>query len=112
MASEIDYETLRRDLNQVRSDMAALTITLKEVAAQQGTVAFDAAQKSAQRVHEKAAQTVGAVEHEIAERPLTSSFGEFGIGLLIGLLFSRRPRSAERRVGKECVRTCRYRWNP
>src|SRR3546814_10264498 len=23
---------------------------------------------------------------------------------------SGRPRSEERRVGKECVRTCRYRW--
>src|SRR3546814_11791133 len=23
-----------------------------------------------------------------------------------------RPRSAERRVGKECVRTCRSRWSP
>src|SRR3546814_15010199 len=24
----------------------------------------------------------------------------------------RRPRSEERRVGKECVSTCRYRWSP
>src|SRR3546814_8057922 len=24
----------------------------------------------------------------------------------------RMPRSEERRVGKECVRTCRYRWSP
>src|SRR3546814_20515378 len=24
----------------------------------------------------------------------------------------RRPRSAERRVGKECVSTCRSRWSP
>src|SRR3546814_17543816 len=23
-----------------------------------------------------------------------------------------RPRSEERRVGKECARTCRYRWSP
>src|SRR3546814_16702750 len=23
-----------------------------------------------------------------------------------------RPRSEERRVGKECVSTCRYRWSP
>src|SRR3546814_16748928 len=25
---------------------------------------------------------------------------------------SRRPRSEERRVGKECVSTCRSRWSP
>src|SRR3546814_13495438 len=26
--------------------------------------------------------------------------------------FAAYPRSEERRVGKECVRTCRYRWSP
>src|SRR3546814_18219818 len=26
--------------------------------------------------------------------------------------FSTFPRSEERRVGKECVSTCRYRWEP
>src|SRR3546814_11933229 len=26
--------------------------------------------------------------------------------------FAYRPRSEERRVGKECVRTCRSRWSP
>src|SRR3546814_12574080 len=25
---------------------------------------------------------------------------------------SKKPRPEERRVGKECVRTCRYRWAP
>src|SRR3546814_13727307 len=33
------------------------------------------------------------------------------IFLLLYLIF-RRSRSAERRVGKESVRTCRYRWSP
>src|SRR3546814_16460527 len=28
------------------------------------------------------------------------------------LLFEHQQRSAERRVGKECVSTCRYRWSP
>src|SRR3546814_16133165 len=27
-------------------------------------------------------------------------------------LQARLPRSEERRVGKECVSTCRYRWSP
>src|SRR3546814_15748154 len=30
----------------------------------------------------------------------------------IALRFDLRPRSAERRVGEECVRTCRSRWQP
>src|SRR3546814_19909333 len=29
-----------------------------------------------------------------------------------GRPFRRRPRSEERRVGKECVSTCRSRWSP
>src|SRR3546814_11123315 len=27
-------------------------------------------------------------------------------------MIERKPRSEERRVGKECVSTCRYRWSP
>src|SRR3546814_16433425 len=34
--------------------------------------------------------------------------GAFICGLFSDLL---RPRSEERRVGKECVSTCRYRWS-
>src|SRR3546814_20039640 len=29
-----------------------------------------------------------------------------------GLLQTNQDRSEERRVGKECVSTCRYRWSP
>ena len=90
MANEIDYETLRKELNQVRSDIMALTSTLKEVAAQQGSAAYESVHKSAQKVQEKAAQTVGAVGHEIGQRPFTSMLSAFSVGLLIGILFSRR----------------------
>src|SRR3546814_12658529 len=45
--------------------------------------------------------------HEV--RDLTWEVGERGYRLLLGL---RRHRSEERRVGKECVSTCRSRWSP
>src|SRR3546814_15546427 len=32
--------------------------------------------------------------------------------MLIGAVPSLNPRSEERRVGKRCVSTCRYRWTP
>src|SRR3546814_16463259 len=32
--------------------------------------------------------------------------------VLIGLVATLAPRSEERRVGKECVSTCRSRWSP
>src|SRR3546814_5695655 len=38
--------------------------------------------------------------------------GGYGRGAGIPLKDRVRVRSAERRVGKECVSTCRYRWSP
>src|SRR3546814_11558778 len=43
----------------------------------------------------------GQAEHQSAE----------GVDLL-ALLLAQHGRSEERRVGKECVRTGRYRWSP
>src|SRR3546814_20901784 len=34
------------------------------------------------------------------------------VDILIGLRVSEESRSEERRVGKECVSTCRSRWSP
>src|SRR3546814_9683536 len=33
-------------------------------------------------------------------------------GVLVGAVYATNPRSEERRVGKECVSTCRSRWSP
>src|SRR3546814_19112852 len=38
--------------------------------------------------------------------------GILGVARFAFLLIGLRFRSAERRVGKECVSTCRYRWSP
>src|SRR3546814_2532292 len=50
------------------------------------------------------------------EQPLEGGF-YFAFGEAIGSSFEGRPavrfyRSEERRVGKECVSTCRSRWSP
>src|SRR3546814_10904121 len=37
---------------------------------------------------------------------------QFGLALIFALLVRGNIRSAERRVGKECVSTCRSRWSP
>src|SRR3546814_20292256 len=34
------------------------------------------------------------------------------VGGYVGVVPAAAPRSEERRVGKECVSTCRYRWSP
>src|SRR3546814_13447949 len=59
----------------------------------------------------------GAVAEELAERLLVP--GDAGRvdprdEILLGVALQRRAteRSEERRVGKECVSTCRSRWSP
>jgi len=90
MAAEADYEALRKELDQLRADIAALTNTLKDVAADQGGAAYEKVRQSAHRAQEQAAHTVEAVGHEIGERPFTSVLSAFILGLLIGVLSGRR----------------------
>src|SRR3546814_1354113 len=55
------------------------------------------------------AHDLGALDQQFA------SLGETGRGnsdLLANAIASLRGRSEERRVGKECVSTCRSRWSP
>src|SRR3546814_18771681 len=57
-----------------------------------------------------------AVEHApIQSKSFFGSLPQAGapIGILLSSgAFALMHRSEERRVGKECVRTCRYRWSP
>src|SRR3546814_14531203 len=49
-----------------------------------------------------AAKIPGAVDFTIGRAIVTGT----------AILYPAAPRSAERRVGKECVSTCRSRWSP
>src|SRR3546814_9210904 len=53
-------------------------------------------------------------EQELVEkaRLLTAKLQEFGIGGSVLAIHPGPVRSEERRVGKECVSTCRSRWWP
>ena len=90
MAADADYETLRKELDQLRSDIGGLTQTLKDIAADETTATYEKVRQTAQRAQEQAAQTVGSVGQEIGERPFTSVLSAFSVGLLLGMLFSRR----------------------
>src|SRR3546814_10121988 len=53
------------------------------------------------------------LDERLGEGPYTlgNQFSLCDLYLFVFVLWSRRPvRSEERRVGKECVSTCRYRW--
>ena len=90
MAAEADYDALRMELDQLRSDIAGLTRTLKDIGAGETGAAYEKVKQSAHKAQEQAAQTVGAVGHEIGERPFTSVITAFSVGLMLGMMFSRR----------------------
>jgi len=90
MAAQADYEELRKELDKLRSDIAGLTRTLRDIAADRGSEAHERMRRSADRAQEQAAHTVEAVGHEIGERPFTSVLSAFILGVLIGMLSGRR----------------------
>src|SRR3546814_4080498 len=54
------------------------------------------------------------VRHKVGMRHVEAAIddGNDGAGISGSELPSKVRRSEERRVGKECVSTCRYRWSP
>jgi len=90
MPAEAADETLRKELDQLRSDIAALSHTLKEIATDQGSAAYERVRRSTQSAKDEAVHAAGVVGHEIGERPFTSVLSAFSVGLLLGMLFSRR----------------------
>jgi ElaB/YqjD/DUF883 family membrane-anchored ribosome-binding protein len=90
MPADAEYETLRKELDRLRSDISSLTQTLKGIATDEGSAAYETVRQSAKRAQTQAEQAIGAVGSEIGERPFTSMVTVFGIGLVIGMLFSHR----------------------
>jgi ElaB/YqjD/DUF883 family membrane-anchored ribosome-binding protein len=89
-ATEGDVKVLQEQLEQLRNDFAGLSSTLKDLA-RHGI--GDAAQRvavPAEKAWDDVKRRATAVTHEIEEKPLASAFTAFGIGLVLGILFSGR----------------------
>lgn len=77
--TEADLAMLRTDVAQLRKDLAKITDTLQGLA-----------RHGAEQVGDKAKSAVKSVASEIEERPLAAALTAFGVGAIIGMLFSRR----------------------
>src|SRR3546814_11622726 len=55
---------------------------------------------------------VGRAGDEAVDTPVRLAVGGVVVGRLVEELAPVAARSEERRVGKECVSTCRSRWSP
>lgn len=78
IADSPEAAALRKDIEQLRKDLAALAESVRHRSSDQVQAGFDTARQHA-----------GDLGREIEARPLTSVAAAFGIGLLLGKLFSR-----------------------
>ena len=91
MAS-VDEEVvkLRKDMDQLRNDISALTTSFKQLGMQKGREAVARARRTGDALREEAGAWRAKADHEIEQHPLTSVLVSFGVGFLIGMLLDRR----------------------
>lgn len=85
-----DIETLRQEMQQLRSDFAALTRTIKDIAGDVGSDAYARLRDRAGKARAQAEHAAETVGQSIEERPFVSMCVAFAVGLLMGLLFGRQ----------------------
>lgn len=90
MAVDDEVTKLKKDMDQLRTDIGGLTEALKSMGAEKGREAVARAKQSGASMREEAEALRARANSEIEERPLTSVLMSFGIGFLIGMLLDRR----------------------
>ena len=79
---EKEMQTLRAEVERLRTDLGSIVGTAGEMASGAGSIAGDKVRKTAERAS-------ATVTKEIEKRPLTSLGISFVIGLLLGVMFGR-----------------------
>lgn len=78
MANSPETDALREDLEQLRKDFSALSEKYKQSSYSQARAGMD-----------KARDSVNSLCEEVEARPCASLVTAFGLGLLLGKIFSR-----------------------
>jgi len=89
-ATEADVKALQEQLQQLRTDFAALSETLKELARHGIDEAAQRATAPGAKAWTEVKRHAETVSQEIQEKPLASAFAAFGVGVVLGVLFSGR----------------------
>jgi ElaB/YqjD/DUF883 family membrane-anchored ribosome-binding protein len=88
--AEADLKALHEQLRQLRSDFAALATTLKDLAQHGIGEASQRAAAPGERAWDEVGRHAETISREIGEKPIASAFAAFGVGLILGVLFSGR----------------------
>ncbi len=84
-----DLKELREDLASLKSDMGDIADTLSKLAHNTADEGRKRVKSAAKQSRAQAEATLGSLEKEIEERPMTSLALALGIGFVMGKLFSR-----------------------
>ncbi len=85
-----DIDALRAEMTTLRNDLSAVVHTLRDMGAERGTATYARMQEAAEQARAKGHRAAETVAESVEQRPFTSLASAFGIGLLLGLLFSGR----------------------
>jgi ElaB/YqjD/DUF883 family membrane-anchored ribosome-binding protein len=81
---------LRKDMDQLRGDILALTEAFRDLGMEKGRAAMEKAKRTGASMRSDADALLARADKEIEERPLTSVLTSFGIGFLVGMLLDRK----------------------
>ncbi|GAA5131013.1 DUF883 family protein [Alloalcanivorax gelatiniphagus] len=84
-----ETEALKKDIEQLRRDLGALTEAAKRNSQQKAQAGVEQARAQFDDVRARAEMHTEQWGSHIKERPLTSVFAAFGVGILLGKLISR-----------------------
>ena len=89
-AETVTSETLREEINQLRSDMAAIARTLKDLGAEGGSKVYERLHETAERARGEAEEAAASVSKRIEDKPLSAVVMAFILGAILGALIGRR----------------------
>ncbi len=88
--AEADLESLQAELKQLRTDFAKLNETMRDLVRHGSAEAVSRARESGEKLWGEAKRHASTVTGEIEEKPITAAITAFGLGVVLGMLFSSR----------------------
>lgn len=89
ISSAPETEALRKDMEQLRKDLAALSDSVKRSSSEYAHAGMDAARDRFNDIRREAGRHTQELSGEIEARPFTSILAAFAAGLILGKIFSR-----------------------
>lgn len=89
-ATEADVQALQSEMKQLRTDLANLSETLQSIVRHGSAEAVGKAQEAAEKIWTDARSKAKGLTDEIENKPLTATVTAFGVGIILGMLFSSR----------------------